>query len=70
LVSLTKEGSTRAEGVQAALDGLEAEIGARTNPQDLDGFYRVLTAIADVTDVAVTDDREGAGWETREEENA
>ena len=70
LVSLTEEGSTRAEGVQAALDALEAEIGAKTNPQDLEGFYRVLSAIAEATDVTVTDDRESAGSVTREEENA
>jgi len=69
LVSLTDEGSARAEGVQAALDALEAEIVAKTKPQDLEGFYQVLSAVSAVTEVSVTGDRESARSEPQDEED-
>jgi DNA-binding MarR family transcriptional regulator len=69
LVSLTEEGSSKAEGVQAALDALEAEIVAKTKPQDLEGFYQVLSAVSAVTEVSVTGDRQSARSEPQDKED-
>jgi hypothetical protein len=38
-----------AEKIGALLSRLDAAVGAATTPRDLEGFYRVLTAIEEET---------------------
>jgi DNA-binding MarR family transcriptional regulator len=68
-VSLTGEGRLRADRVHAAVEQLEASIGARVGPAELDGFYAVMSAISAVTDVTVVDrnDRATPGPEPPQE---
>lgn len=53
LVSLTKRGSAAATQIQEHVDALESEIRKRITKGELEGFRRVLEAVAEVTKVEV-----------------
>lgn len=56
LVSLTEEGRRAADLVQRPVEDLEEGIRAAITDEDLQGFQRVLAAIAEVTRVRVRSD--------------
>jgi DNA-binding MarR family transcriptional regulator len=49
MVELTEQGRAAAERVSALLDDLDAAVRKATTTRDLEGFYRVLTALEEVT---------------------
>jgi DNA-binding MarR family transcriptional regulator len=50
LVGLTDAGRVEADRVQETVERLEADIGARLGPGDLEGFRTVISTIAAVTE--------------------
>jgi len=53
LVGLTAKGRKSATRVNVLVDEIEREIGKRVNKRDLEGFKRVMEAVAEATGVTV-----------------
>ncbi len=53
LIGLTPEGLQLSEAIRGVLDSVEAEITARLDEASIEGFERVLAAIAETTRVDV-----------------
>ena len=53
LLELTPEGRKLSYACRARVQGLDAAIMEQVTPKDLEGFQRVLTAIAQITGVEV-----------------
>ena len=68
LVGLTDMGRVEADRVQETVERLEAEIGARIAPGDLEGFRAVVSAIAAVTEAVVAPRTHRAEKAAKEEE--
>ena len=53
LVALTRKGRTAAARVNVLVEEIEREIGKRVSKRDLEGFQRVMEAVAEATGVEV-----------------
>lgn len=62
VVTLTRRGTTAATSMQRFVEKTEREIASRVSERELDGFYAVMQAVAELTQVEV---RPGGGAEAK-----